>query len=286
ALLTVLADNTVGVSGIPEFLRTWFLADATGSVVVIPLAMAWALPPLRAWRSRAWEGALMIAAVVGLGTLALAGRPPLYFIVFPALIWAALRFEPQGATLAVAVAAVMAIGLTANEVGPFVTQSITESVLRTQLYIAVAALTTLCLATVVVERRQASREARRLADEQAALRRVATLVARGLQPGEEFEVVAGEAGRRLGAAVVNMVRFDPGNSIAVVAAWSKSGEHVVPVGSSWPLEGLSTSALIRHDGRPARVDNLKSAPGPIAAMLREHDIHSTVGSPIVVEGRV
>jgi integral membrane sensor domain MASE1 len=84
--------------------------------------------------------------------------------VFPALIWAVLRFGLHGATLAVAVAAVMAVGITARDAGPFVTQSISESALSTQLYIAVAALTTLCLAAIVAERRRAGAEVRRLAE--------------------------------------------------------------------------------------------------------------------------
>src|SRR5262249_7648421 len=136
------------------------------------------------------------------------GGDPLPYIVVPALIWAALRFEMRGATLAVAVAAALAVGLTAQEVGPFVAQSISESVLRTQLYIGVAVLTTLCLAAVVSERRGASARARKLADEQAALRRVATLVGRGVPPSEVFASVAEEVGVVLGVDVVNMVRHE------------------------------------------------------------------------------
>jgi signal transduction histidine kinase len=100
----------------------------------------------------------MIGAVVGLSAIALSSDLPLTYMVFPALIWAALRFGQRGATLAVAVAAGMTVGVTANDMGAFVQHSITDRALSTQLYIAVAGLTTLCLAAVVTERRRATLE--------------------------------------------------------------------------------------------------------------------------------
>jgi integral membrane sensor domain MASE1 len=142
AMLSLRAGGVIESSDIPTFWRSWFLADASGALIIIPLALAWTQPRSQAWRGhRVWEGALMIGAVVALSTIALSAELPLTYMVFPALIWAALRFGQRGATLAVAVAAGMAVGITANEVGAFVMQSITDSALTTQLYIAVAALT-------------------------------------------------------------------------------------------------------------------------------------------------
>ena len=66
--------------------------DASGALVIIPLALAWTQPRATAWRGRGvWELAVMIAAVVGLSAIALSGELPLTYMVFPALIWAALR---------------------------------------------------------------------------------------------------------------------------------------------------------------------------------------------------
>ena len=159
AVLSLRAGGVLEVSGLPTFWRSWFLADASGSLVIIPLALAWAQPRPAVWRvRRAWEGALLMASVVVLSAVALSGEPPLTYVVFPALIWAALRFGRRGATLAVAVAALMTVGLTANDVGAFVEHSITDRALGTQLYLAVAAVTTLCLAAIVSERRRDARE--------------------------------------------------------------------------------------------------------------------------------
>jgi signal transduction histidine kinase len=159
ATLSLRAGGVVDSPEIPTFWRSWFLADASGALVIIPLALAWAQPRSRAWWGRGfWEGALMIGMVVGLSAIALTAELSLTYMVFPALIWSALRLGQRGATLAVAVAAGMAVGITANEVGAFVSQSITASALSTQLYIAVAALTTLCLAAIVSERERGALE--------------------------------------------------------------------------------------------------------------------------------
>jgi signal transduction histidine kinase len=79
-------------------------------------------------------------------------------MVFPALIWAAFRFGAPGATLAIAITALVAIGVTASDVGAFSKQPIDHKTLSTQLYIAVAALTTLFLSAVVSERQRSSRQ--------------------------------------------------------------------------------------------------------------------------------
>ena len=153
----LLGDVLAGPDAVP-FWRSWFLADASGALVVIPLALAWAQPRSAMWRGRRLvEATIIIASVVVLSVVALSGEFPLVYAVFPALIWAALRLGQRGATLAVVIASGTAVGITAAEVGPFVAQSLTDTdtALITQLYMGVAALTTLCLAAVVSERRRA-----------------------------------------------------------------------------------------------------------------------------------
>jgi signal transduction histidine kinase len=159
ASLSLHAGGVVESSELPAFWRSWLLADASGALVIIPLGLAWAAPSASVHgRWAACEGLLMIGAVVALSALSLSGDSPLTYLVFPALIWAALRFGARGATLAVAVAAAIAVGMTANEVGTFVQHSFTGSALSTQLYLAVAAVTTLCLAAVVSERQRSAAE--------------------------------------------------------------------------------------------------------------------------------
>jgi signal transduction histidine kinase len=169
AMLALRAGDAIEASEMSVFWRSWWLGDLSGGLVVVPLALAWARPPAPAWRGRgAWEGALMVAAVVALSVSAVSADQPLTYLVFPALIWAALRFGPQGATLAVAVAVavVIAVWAASNELGPFVEHSPTDSALNLQLYITLAALTTLCLAAIVSERQRGAQE---LAESRARL---------------------------------------------------------------------------------------------------------------------
>jgi len=134
-------------------VRTWWLGDATGALVVLPLAIAWHRGPPHGWlRGRGLEAVVLLAAVLVLGELALRTHTPLVYLVFPPLIWAALRFGQCGATLALAIAVGLAVWNTTHYFGPFSYESITRSVLSTQLFVAVAVLSTLALAAVVAER--------------------------------------------------------------------------------------------------------------------------------------
>jgi signal transduction histidine kinase len=133
---------------------------------------------------------------------------------------------------------------------------------------------------------QASRdELSRLLEEQAALRRVATLVARTVPPAQVFTAVAEEVGRLLGTDGAGIVRYEPDGTVAVVAGWSRDGDQL-PVGTRYPIEGSSLSAEVARTGRPARIDSYRDAAGPLAAEVRRLGIRSSVGCPITVEGRL
>jgi signal transduction histidine kinase len=150
---SLLLGGVIALDEVTHIWRTWWLGDFSGALVVVPLAIAWYRPAEHGdWRGRRLEAAVVLALVVGLTNLAFSSDAPLTYLVFPALIWAALRFGQRGATLAVAVAAAITMWDTTHFAGPFAFQSITSTVLVTQLYMAVAALSTLCLAAVVSER--------------------------------------------------------------------------------------------------------------------------------------
>jgi len=126
----------------------------------------------------------------------------------------------------------------------------------------------------------------RLAEEQAALRRVATLVARGEPPEAVFTAVLEEVGRLLPVDLANMCRYEPDRTETFVATWGTAGERF-PVGSRWPLEGYSLAGLVFETGRPARLDRHDdSSSGPLGAAALETGIRSAVGAPIIVEGNL
>ena len=128
-------------------------------------------------------------------------------------------------------------------------------------------------------------ELRLLLDQQAALRRVATLVARGVSPTEVFDSVAAEVGRLLLADSARLLRYEPDGTTTVVAAHSEP-DVAIPVGTRLTLEGENVAALVLRSGRPARMETLEGASGSSAALLRELGIRSAVGAPVVVEDRL
>jgi len=151
--LAQLFGDVIESGALAKVWRTWWLGDFTGALVLVPLALAWSRPPpLEWWRPRAVEAGALLVALVVLSALATRSHEPVMYLVFPLLIWAALRFGCWGATLAVGVTVGFTVWNTSHYLGPFVFSSISPSVVSTQLFIAVAAVTTFCLAAVVSER--------------------------------------------------------------------------------------------------------------------------------------
>ncbi|HEY8791889.1 MAG TPA: GAF domain-containing protein, partial [Gaiellaceae bacterium] len=142
------------------------------------------------------------------------------------------------------------------------------------------------LVATAVANAEARAEVGRLAEEQAALRRVATLVAREASPPEVFSAVTEELGRILGADIAALVRLEPGNKAIVVATWSDGEGDLVPIGTVISLEDESVATMVLRTGRPARADSPEHASGRIGALVRQLGVTSTVGTPIVVEGRL
>ena len=166
-VVSLRLGHVITVREVPNIWRTWLLGDACGAIVVVPLVLAWYRPPRFSWWSaRVVEASVMLVSVAVLSAFALHSHSPPVYLVFPALIWAALRFGLQGATLAITITIGFAVWSTAHYLGPFSFQSITRSILDTQLFIVVAELATLSLAAVVAEREEV---ARRLAASRARL---------------------------------------------------------------------------------------------------------------------
>ena len=126
-----------------------------------------------------------------------------------------------------------------------------------------------------------------LVKEQAALRRIATLVASGAMPEEVFSAVTEETGRLLGAHLAGMARYETDDTVTVLATWAAEEEQHPLVPGPWPLEGGDLASTVFETGRPVRIDDYRGVPGRIAAFVRDElGISSSVASPIVVEGRL
>ena len=141
------------------------------------------------------------------------------------------------------------------------------------------------LAAHAARRAEAAERARgEIADEQAALRRVATFVARGAAAHELFAAVAAEAGVLLDVDGIRIARYEGYRELVHVAEWSKPGYDPQPAYERARLEGTSVSAEVLRTGRAARIDNYEEIETR-AAFARDRELKSVVGAPIVVEGR-
>jgi PAS domain S-box-containing protein len=140
------------------------------------------------------------------------------------------------------------------------------------------------LVATAVANAESRAELRVRAEEQAALRRVATLVARGTRPEELFAAVAKEVGQLLPVDYAGMGRYEPDGTISVVARWGPA--QFVPLGIRLGPGDHELAAIVFETGRPARVDSYADAAGPLGRALHERGVSSAVGTPIVVEGRV
>jgi signal transduction histidine kinase len=128
-------------------------------------------------------------------------------------------------------------------------------------------------------------ESHGLAEEQAALRRVATLVARGVPPEDVFAAVTEEVARLLVVQTTRMGRYESDGTVTFVAA-SGMTDAFFPAGSRLILGGRNVSTLVAQTGRSARIDSYADASGPIGVTIRENGLGSAVGTPITVDGRL
>jgi signal transduction histidine kinase len=282
--------DVIAAEELGRVFRTWTLSDVSGVLVVAPALLTWATLGIRGiGRRDVVEGAIVLAVLVGVAELAPQRDVP--YIVFPVLLWAALRLGPRGAATAIVVVCSITVWNTAQEDGPFVRDSITDSLLATQLFIATAALTSLFLAAVTAERTEAARalgisEAaqRELADEQAALRRVATLVAAESPPSRVFEQVTEEVGRLLGLPGAMVVQYGGPHTATVVGGWSEDGRLRLPVGTSLDLDGDTVLAKVLRTGAAQRVERYDAVSGSLAETLRSFGYRAAVAAPVTVAG--
>jgi signal transduction histidine kinase len=125
----------------------------------------------------------------------------------------------------------------------------------------------------------------RLADEQDALRRVATLVAQGTAPEQVFAAVVEEVARLLPVDFAALGRFESDGTMTCIATSRQVGDRF-PVGGRWTLEGKNVSGLVAQTGRTARIDSYADATGSLGTALREAGVGSSIGTPVIVEGRL
>ena len=138
-----------------------------------------------------------------------------------------------------------------------------------------------------VERREAEAAERRLAEEQAALRRVATLVAAGASPTAVFQAVTTEVGHLFDARTANMLQFGAdGTTGTVLGGWTAPGADTIPAGSVVQFDGPTAIKRVYETGLPTRVDDYEEVEGELSEQLRGLGVRASVAAPITVQGKL
>jgi signal transduction histidine kinase len=156
---------------------------------------------------------------------------------------------------------------------------------RELVAMGVFVVTAVVVGELAARSRREAQEAARLSEEQSALRRVATLVAQAGPPSAVFEAVTREVGLLCDADLARMERYEADGTVTGVAAWGQVPVELA-VGTRFPLDGPSIARGVKETGGPVRVDSFGQDAGAIAREARTVGIRSSVGCPIVVDGRL
>ena len=142
-------------------------------------------------------------------------------------------------------------------------------------------------AQLVVENERLQLALRARLQEEEALRRVATLVARAHEPGAVLTRVTEEVGRHLQALTTVTVRYDPDGWGTIVAIWSAApNQPAFTVGYRMELVPQLALGRVYATGAPARVDSYEGMPGSFPAEVRASGIRATVAAPVLVDGKL
>ena len=201
------------------------------------------------------------------------------------VVWALARFRDIDDAVAVGVAGVVALDWYC--IPPIHRAAIPDTANAAALgaYLVTGALLGHLAASARRRAEHSEQEVRVLAEEQAALRRVATLVATEAAPEQVFASVAEEVGRLLDLDVAALLRYETDGTATALAGWSRDGGNL-EMGSRWELTPGTVAARVWDTGRPQTLDDYSQAHGALAEELRGLGVRSSAGSPVVVEGAV
>jgi signal transduction histidine kinase len=275
-----------------SYIGHWWLGDALGILLVGGGLIAAATEERRHGRFGGELAALVLASAAAAGAALWWDVWPAGYVPFLFTLVAAWRVGALGVLATAGVAAAVVAEAAASGESLFSATGIgpDAALVYVQVTIGVVVGTALVFVVLLHENAESRAElaasealARELANEQAALRRVATLVARGASSDELFSAVADEVAGIIDIPVVGVQRYEADGTFTILGI---AGQTRFTVGSRWPVEDDGIAGRILATGRPARKDDYSTLSGPLGRAVREDLMVSTLGVPILVEGGI
>jgi signal transduction histidine kinase len=227
-------------AGFGAIWSTWWIGDLLGALVVAPALLVWlSPPPFHAQRRQYAEGMFLLVLLILVTWYVFGGKPPdgilhqaLIYLVFPFIIWAALRFDQHGVTITTLIVSGIAIWGTVQGLGPFSLESKNDSLVLLQTFLAVVSLTALILAAATLERRNAADALRQRADELATLNDSSRIFLDNFEITNIYHTICRLAVTRLGLDVA-----------WIEAPSGESGETRPPAVHGLPVEAIAMQKI-------------------------------------------
>jgi integral membrane sensor domain MASE1 len=247
---SLVAGDEVSIDEFGSVWRVWWLGDMGGDLLVAPLLMAVAAYwPFHRLPGRAVEAIVLAAGVIGLSVFVFSRDTNLAYLVFPLLVWAALRFWQPGAAAASFAVAAVAVYYTANDTGPFVRSNPDDSLLLAQTFFGVTGVTVLLLAAVITERRRAEEAVEQIAGAlQESLLPSRLPEVPGIDLAARFRPVG--AGYRVGGDFYDVFESRDGSWVVVVGDVCGKGPRAAAI-TGLARHTLRAGAV--HEQRPSGV---------------------------------
>ena len=307
---SLLVGDEIGSDNLASVWRTWWLGDMGGDLLVAPaLLVAVTHWPFSHVPGRLTEAILLTASLALVGVLIFSQEASLTYLVFPGLVWAALRFWQPGATLAGLLVAGIAVWFTQDGSGPFIQASPDDSLLLAQSFVGISGITALLLATATSQRvrtEQAMSHIARTLEESLLPARLPDIpsidMAAHFLPADEPNRVGGDfydvfdAGDGSWAVVVGDV-CGKGPEAAAVTGLARHTLRAAALHESRPsaILGLLNDAILRQPasrqmcsaayarldlGQPGQVSVTLAAGGhPLPLLLRSDGTVEPLGRP-------
>ncbi len=269
--LTLLLTGRIAWQSVAGIWSTWWIGDLLGALVVAPMLLVWTtLPPFTSKRHAYVEGGILSALLVAVtwyvfGSRASAGvfHQAMIYVIFPFVIWAALRLGQRGAATAVFVVSAIAIWGTSQGMGPFSLESKNDSLVLLQTFMGVVSCTSLVLAAAITERRKAADALRQRVEDLATLSDSSKAFLDTLDLASVYRTICRLAVTRLGADIAWIETESRTRGGHIAAAYGAPIETIPALARQWETASAHAALDVALTGTTTDVGD--TAPGTDAA---------------------